>query len=378
MVSEMKIMEERLLRIITANQPENRYDWAKEWKNAGRKVAGVIASVPEEVIWAAGILPIRITGTWSADISKAVAHRGSSTCSYCNHMLQTILDGELDFLDAIVLVDKDQDITRFLDVVDYEKRIKNTKIIHAPFDSSMTNQKYYAAQMRKLAAWLQEISGNEVTEDSLQESISLYNEIREMVTEIYMLQKKEHPALTGAELLGLTTGIQVMDRSFVRDELKELMPYIRERKAPLKNLYPRIMISADSLDNPEYFSLIEGECAIVVDDLDTGRHYFMEMVRDMPDPYLALAERYLYRCYLPRMKDWNTQIPGIVKLAKDFRVDGVIAMPLTWCNPQRFRWPLVKAELEKYDIPSIVIEREYNFTNAGQIKTRSDAFVELL
>ena len=81
-------MEDRLQYLITANSEDNRVQWAKDWKKQGKKVIGILSSeVPEEVIAAAGMLPFRITGTWSENISHARVYRTENSCGYCNHVL---------------------------------------------------------------------------------------------------------------------------------------------------------------------------------------------------------------------------------------------------------------------------------------------------
>ncbi|NLE94231.1 MAG: hypothetical protein GX600_00925, partial [Dehalococcoidia bacterium] len=95
-------MENRLQRLLEGNNEAHRVEWAREWKARGGRVIGVMSSyVPEEVIWAAGMLPWRITGTWKENINLASVYRSRSTCSYCSHALESFLAGELDFLDGV-------------------------------------------------------------------------------------------------------------------------------------------------------------------------------------------------------------------------------------------------------------------------------------
>ncbi len=62
-----QLMEERLKKLIDGNKPENRNNWALEWKKQGYKVVGLLDTyVPEEIIAAAGMLPWRISGSWEA------------------------------------------------------------------------------------------------------------------------------------------------------------------------------------------------------------------------------------------------------------------------------------------------------------------------
>lgn len=371
--------EQRLARLVNANRPENRYQWARDYQQAGKKVIGVISSiVPEELIWAAGMLPMRVTGVWNADIALATVYRSTSTCSYCNHVLQALLSGEWAFLDGVIAADKDQDILRMLEMAEYGGGAKSTCILHTPFSPTRTSEEYYRTQLKKEQEYLEALSGQPITQAQIRDALHLFNELRGLVREVYDLQKREHPALTGTEMLGLTTGLQVMDRAEAVEELRALLPWLRQRKAPAKCLTPRVMVSSDSLDDPAYFALVEEEGMIVMDDLDTGSRYYFYDTDESKEVYAALAERYVSRILAPRMNNWEEQIASNVDWAREYRADGVMVMPLTWCNPQRFRWPMLKRELDAAGIPAILLEREYHFANEGQLRTRIGAFLELL
>ena len=110
-------MEDRLRMLVEGNSEPNRAKWALEWKRQGKKVMGLLSTyVPEEVIHAAGILPWRITGTWRADVSLAMVYRTTNSCLHCTHVLESLMAGELDFLDGVIATDHDQELVRLWDV----------------------------------------------------------------------------------------------------------------------------------------------------------------------------------------------------------------------------------------------------------------------
>ena len=87
-------MEDKFKQLVSASDPKNRSRWAQEWRKQGKKVIGVLDSlVPEEVIYAAGMLPWRIQGTWSGDVSKAMTYRHPQGNTFLNHVLESFLAG---------------------------------------------------------------------------------------------------------------------------------------------------------------------------------------------------------------------------------------------------------------------------------------------
>ena len=89
---------ELLNRLIEASQ--NPYSSIRETKKkTGRKAVGYCCTyTPEEIIHAAGLLPVRLFGA-KAGISRADAHLQAYSCSLVRGILEDALAGNLEFLD---------------------------------------------------------------------------------------------------------------------------------------------------------------------------------------------------------------------------------------------------------------------------------------
>ncbi len=373
-------MENRLKKLIDANSEANRTRWAKEWQKQGEKAIGVMSAyVPEEVISAASMLPWRITGTWQGDTSHARVYRSDSSCSYCNHVMESFLNGELDFLDGIVATDLDQDLLRTWDVLVYLKKKPFAECMHIPFVDSKLNYQFLAGEVKRLADKLEALGGKKITDEALWKSIKTYNKMRELIGKVYELRKREVPPLSGAEVLGITLAAQVMPKEEFNKELEALLPFIEKRKTSLKHVHPRLLITSEMLDNPAYIDLIEEGCLVAMDDMDTGSRYFLQPVdTKLKNPAYALAKRYLHRPSAPRMSNWDKQVEQITDWVKEYKIDGVIGMPHAWCYQHQYRMPFLTRKLEAAGIPSVRLDREYHLTNAGQLRTRIGAFLEMI
>jgi benzoyl-CoA reductase/2-hydroxyglutaryl-CoA dehydratase subunit BcrC/BadD/HgdB len=165
---------------------------------------------------------------------------------------------------------------------------------------------------------------------------------------------------------------------FIRD-LESLLPYMEERKTSLNQYQPRILLSSDMLDNPAYIELVEENCLVAMDDMDTGSRYFNQNVDNtLEDPAYAIAKRYLNRHGAAHMARWELQVEQLIKWVEEFNIDGVLSLPHTWCYPQKFRMAFLSKELEKAGIPNVSLDREYHLSNVGQLRTRIEAFLEML
>jgi benzoyl-CoA reductase subunit C len=373
-------MEDRLKSLMSAGSKENRTRWVRAWQGNGKKVIGIVESlVPEEVIYAADMLPWRIQGTWREDVSLATRYRLVKSCTFLSHVLQSVLEGELDFLDGMVCSDRDEDFMRFWDTWESLGKVRLAYLLEVPIVESKLTQLRFAAEIRNLIAVLETFGQVRIDDDSLRRAIAVYDQGRALLRKVYELRKREAPPLSGGEVLSITTAATVMPRDVFNKELEALLPYLEQRKANISHTKPRLLLTTDLLDNPAYIDLIEkAGCLVAMDDMDTGSRYFWETVDGKgEDPAYALAERYL-KNRLPRMLDWDKQAELIVQWVKEFNIDGVLEMPDMYDYPRSLRRLFLQRRLKQEGIPDASFERDYCLTNPGQLSTRVQAFLEMM
>jgi benzoyl-CoA reductase subunit C len=374
-------MENELKELVQANSEANRATWAREWKQGGGKVIGTLCSyVPEEVIQAAGMLPWRVSGTWRENVPRALAYRPVNSCPYCTHVLETVLSGELDFLDGVITTSRDQDVIRLVDVWRSLGKTMLTAYMYLPHHDSRLARQQFAREIRKLARSLEEFSRVSITEESLSQAIAENIKTRRLLTRVYELRKRPVPPLSGAETLGIVTANTIMPKDRFNKKLEAILPYLEKRQAPVKRTRPRLLVSGDLLDNTAYLDLIEGlGCVICMDDLDTGSRYFWGEVKPFQnDLFEALSNGYLDRPAGPHMYSWQKQLAQVIQWVRDFDVDGVIELVLISSQSRQMRKPFFRDTLQKAGIRNISLTREYHLANVGQLSTRVQAFLEMV
>ena len=83
---------------------KNRHEYAKDWKKrTGGKVIGYFCTyVPEEILYAAGVLPVRILGSHEPqDVTEP--HIFGMYCPFCRDCLAQGLKGRYYYLDGIMI-----------------------------------------------------------------------------------------------------------------------------------------------------------------------------------------------------------------------------------------------------------------------------------
>jgi len=344
-MAENQAMENKLKALVKTNKPENRNKWALEAKKQGKKIMGMLCTyVPEEILSAAGIFPWRITGTWREAAPLAAAHRPEMTCRYCSHVLESVLTGELDFLDGVATTQVDDDFKRLWDVMHYIQKPPFTYIMYLPHTFSKTTFRMWNKSVADLKKAIEEWTGKSIKEQDLSQQIQVYNQMRDLLLKVYTLRKKETPALTGAEALGITTAARVMAKEEFNRELEALLPYLEKRKAPLKRMHPRLLMR----------------------------------VNESGDPWVSLADRYMTKPGTARMANWNEQADQMVQWMKEFDTKGVVELRQLYSLPLDYRFFVIKKRFEKANIPYISLSREYHLANVGMLRTRVEAFIEMI
>jgi len=376
-----RVMEEKLKALVEGNKPENRTERALEWKSQGKKIIGLLdIYVPEEIIAAAGMLPWRITGTWDDAAPRAGLYRPEMTCRYCSHVLESVLNGNLDFLDGVVCVQVDDDFKRLWDVLHFIHKPPCTHIMYLPHSCSKTTLQMWNKSLSELKKALENLAGLEITDEALEAQIEIFNQMRSLLRKVYELRKREVPPLTGAEVLGITTAARIMPREEFNKELEALIPYLETRKGNFKKTRPRLLMSGEYLDNPEYVDLVE-QCgaAVVMDEFDTGAQYFWESVDGSAgNPWEALAKRYIDRPGTSRMATWSDQIERLQRWVKEFDIQGIVELRQLYSLPLDYRFFVMKKKLAEAEIPYTSLDRAYHPSQVGMLRTRVEAFIEMI
>ncbi|MCB2189478.1 MAG: 2-hydroxyacyl-CoA dehydratase family protein [Deltaproteobacteria bacterium] len=374
-------MEDQLRVLLEANQPENRAAWAAVAKEQGQKVLGLLCIyVPEEIVSAAGVLPWRITGSWEESTPQASFYRPEMTCRYCSHVLESVLTGELDFLDGVATTQVDDDFKRLWDVLDYVGKPPFAHIMYLPHTVSRTTLGMWNQSVRDLVTAMEKFAGVKIGEEDLLAQIAIYNQMRRLLYRVYQLRKKPTPPLTGAEMLALTTAARIMPKPEFNQRLASLLPYLETRQPARKNHTPRLLLCGEYLDNPAYVQVVEDSGALVVmDELDTGSKYFMGLVdTSQGDTLGQLAERYMNRPGLSRMGDWQGQAAQIISWVKEYQVQGVVELRQLYSLPLDYRAFFLGHALKEAGIPYLTLNREYHPSHLGMLSTRVEAFVEMI
>ena len=140
------------------------------------------------------------------------------------------------------------------------------------------------------------------------------------------------------------------------------------------------MLAGGVCDLPDLYRVVEAAgAAVVADDLCTGARYAHGHIDTGSDIWRALARRYLERTVCPaKHAGITTRADALVAGAQEAGADGLVLVYLKFCDPHLFDYPYLKQRLEAAGVPVMMVELQEAHTAEGQLRTRLEAFVEML
>ena len=364
---------------------KQRHEYARDWKKrTGGKVIGYLCTnVPEPLIYAAGILPVRIMGTGESTID-AEKYIHPMWCSFCRDCFAQGLRGHYDYLDGIVNANGCQHMRQAY--LSWTKNIPSgyTHEIAMPGVSlhQESAAKHYSWRINQfknsLEQWLEKPW---ISSLALDDAIDVYNTNWGLLSRIYELRKSPQPPLSGAEATELVLSSMLMDKREHNEMLSKLLTELPDREDPPAQ-EARIMLLGNSVYDIKFLEFIESlGSTIVIDENCTGLRYFEGKIERRPDQVSAIISRYINRLPCPHHDlgypgNPKRQRPGyIVQLAKDYNVDGAVFVLRKFCDCHGFDFPIIRDTLKENGIPVLQLDVGVDMP-LGQLSTRFEAFLE--
>jgi len=367
---------EDLFRV--AGSVENPY--LEAWKARGRKAVGFLCShVPEEILYAADVLPYRLRAPGCTDTASADVYMGHVNCTFVRSCLEFIFTGRFDFLDGIVFTNSCDHSRRLYDILREKKPFGLMHFLSVPHKVGGEEiARWHRGEFAVLTEEIEKTFGAEVTDAGLRSAIRVYNESRALLRKLYDLRKADRPPLTGAEALSIVLAAGSMPRDEFNRVLRAALVELGEREGVSGHRARLMVAGSGGCDDPEYYRVIEDQGGLIVtDSLCFGSRYFWNEVKDEEDLLLALARSYLRRPACANMTDQVAErFEFIERMTRDFDVDGVIFQRIRHCDLWGGQLLYVTEKMRESRIPLLSLEREYRLGATGQLRTRVQAFLE--
>ncbi|HUL36548.1 MAG TPA: 2-hydroxyacyl-CoA dehydratase family protein [Thermodesulfobacteriota bacterium] len=366
---------------------ENTHDYAKSLQGKGQLLAGYMCThVPEEILYAAGIVPVRIL---SSHVSQAMtrSYIHETYCSFSHDCAYQGLQGKYDYLDLIVTssscIHMSEAFNVWVRFAGFQQ--KNFLIPYPHIIQTKPAGKFMAESLGQFKQFVEKLAKKSITDEDLERAIKVYNQNRRLLKRLWEFLRCDKPPVTGQEVATVTLASQVMDKHECNQMLDQLLEGLEAEpgKAPSG---VRLMVTGGACDDLGIFDLIEhldySTSLIFIDSCTAARYFWFEVPEERPDKIKALIEGYLGKIPCPA-KD---NVPGtgekkrfrfIQQFIEDFKPDGVVFLYQRFCSPQPMDVVALKPILEKLGIPSTELELDTTVP-ITQFRTQLEALVEII
>ena len=361
---------------------------AKQLHNSGKKVTGYFCCfVPDEIITAFDIVPYRIQGSQSEPIDQADAYFEPMACPFARSCFNLALSGEYDFLDGFVAPHSCDTVERLYDIWRYYKPAPFTHFINVPHMMGASSDEFYHKELEFFIKDLEKWSGKKLDTGKFREAVRLYNKRRASLRELYELRKPDPPLVSGTEITKvLVAGMGIPAAEHI-ELVNRFIAEVKGRPKPKAQKLPRIFLWGNEIDDIAFIKLVEESGAyVVMDDLCTGSRFFWDDVSETNDPLDGIVSRYLHmpcpRSNVPkaetREKDLENRYGYISRFIKEWKANGVIFYIVRYCDTCELEGPDLREYLNEMKLPVLMIEDDYSTSTIGQLRTRVQAFLEMI
>ena len=359
-------------------QPPPRAEYLQQQKkNHGRYLFGVFpAQYPKEILWAMNALPVEI---WDPplEVSHANAHLQPYICSVVKHGLELILQGKCDGLDGFLFPHTCDSIQNMASIVnDYLGLDKPCYFFYhpkAPYKAS--SRQYYIEQLRALVSRLEKQLGP-MEPANLKLRVGQGQKLTALVRELYDLRATQQLRASNVQFYQAIRYAEYLHPD-------DLIPFLEEFLADSKGQAedgPALLLSGVLPNPPEILALLDDLGVRVADDdlLSCSRRLLIPASR-AEDPFEALAEGYFA---MPPCTTKDSPVSERLDYLQE-KIDrtgakGVIFYMVKFCEPELFDVPQLVEALKKRGLLTLIIDTELHQGVSGQLKTRVEAFVEMI
>ncbi len=356
-------------------------------KETGAKIVGVYcAFTPKELIAAAGAIPVALCSGTSQAIPAAEAHLPRNLCPLIKASYGHALNDTCPYLHMADYLLADATCDGKKKMFELLADLKPLSLLQLP-QTAETPESHasWLQELYRIRALLERRTGISITDAGLLAQIRIYNTLRATICEVFALNCGEMPLLYGYEIDHITSmaGFECNLPARI-GEMREAIAAVHQRSKDTlfqKKMQhrPRILLTGCPSTNKKVLKLIEENGGVIVAMENCGGLKTAGFgVDETGDPMESLAKRYLdtaCACMSPNPR----RIDILKKLINEYRVDGVIELTWEGCHTYNIEaFTIERAISEQFARPYLHITTDYSQNDTGQLKTRIEAFLELL
>ncbi len=358
-------------------------------KTEGKKIVGTFCVfVPEELTLAANAVQVGLCA--GAEVGQEAAETlvPRNTCALIKSFIGFKLARICPFTESCDLVVGETTCDGKKKAYESFSEHVPMHIMEVPQQKNAADRALWKSEVLRYKDELEKLTGKTITQDNLKKAIGIVNNRRRALQRLNRLRAAVPTAISGRDVL-LINQVSFYDdpvrfTGSINKLCDELETRISRKEGIVHENTPRLMLSGCPMAVPNWKLpfVIESSGAVVVgEESCIGTRNTRDLVDEsgetLEEMIDAICERYMKidcACFTPNVE----RLDNILEMARELDVDGVIHYALMFCQPYGHEAIKVEAALHKAGIPILPIETDYSMEDVAQLKTRVEAFVEMV
>jgi benzoyl-CoA reductase/2-hydroxyglutaryl-CoA dehydratase subunit BcrC/BadD/HgdB len=357
-------------------------------RDQGKKFVGFYcAFAPQELIVAAGAVPVALCSTKEEPIADGERYLPRNFCPLIKSSYGFAIMEKCPFFNNSEFIIGETTCDGKKKMFELMAGFKPIVVLEVPQSAKGETQKrYWRDEVTRCKTEIEKRLGVTITEEKMTAAIRDLNEQRVLMRELAALNMAIPAPLSGMDMLKVMWARNfIFDRPVFNQQLRDLIAELKTMNPKGENALPkpvqRIIVTGvpTGIGSEKVIRIIEESgAAVVYLENCSGMKPYLHDVATTGSPLDAIADKYLAipcSCMSP-----NTErLELLAKLAKEYHADGIVDITWIGCHTYNVESRVLRDYLANHgDVPLIQIETDYSQGDTGQIRTRVEAFLEMI
>lgn len=379
-------------------------------QNKNNSIGYLCTYIPEEILISGGLNAIRIQG--DKESSLADGYLPINFCPYIKAVWEEVYKKSYS-LKSIIFATSCDGMKRLYDLFLNYKKENPSFMLDVPKNYDENSVEFFAGRLKKMLEFVKTISPNrEIGNNDLVRSIEIMNKKRKLLSDLTGIYESDlNNFISTSQYFNI---LDLAASSENKTFISELEFFLKNIQKDLKsNLTSanedfiknncNIMVVGNYINDENFWDIFtDSGIKVVSGDLCISSRYFDFQIESnninankhkeeclklsdskyddtsMDNLLKLIAASYLRKPFCFRMTSLNEKLKSIKDKINTGNIRAVIFTSLKFCDNTLYFYPELKKELVKLNIPSLYLDIEYGKSSYGQLRTRIEAFYEML
>ena len=384
----------------------------RQLQNSENTIGYLCTYVPEEILISGGLHAVRIKG--DRDSNLADGFLPINFCPYIKAVWEEVHKISYS-LKSMVFATSCDGMKRLNDLFLNYKKDNFSFMLDIPKNHNENSIIFYADRLKKLFEYVRTISPkNNIEIKDLVDSIRIINNKRKLLADLAGIYESDiYGNISTSQYFNILDIASSSDNEIFISELETFLANIQKSiteenitSAKKQQNSTNIMVIGNYINDSNFWDIFTDlDIKVIASDLCISSRYFNfqvnlenlgktgspeniracsdaaspESINNDPDNiFRFIAESYLKKPLCFRMTALDEKLNSIREKIINESIEAVIFTSLKFCDNTLYFYPELKNELVKLNIPLLYLDIEYGKSSYGQLRTRIEAFQEML